>query len=257
MNESTSNGMGLARSLRLIYELTLRELGALFDARIAVVYTVAFGLLANSIFMNEFFLGGHVSMDGFFERMPYLLAVFLPAIAMRLWAEERRTRTLELLLTLPLHPLQAVLGKFAAALSLFELYLCTSLPIPVLLVVLGEPDLGQIACAYLGLWLFGALLLSLGGLLSALSPDQITAFVVSAIVSGLAILLGLPGVAAVLDGLAPELAPGSFLRGVVSPLPPYEALTGGLVELSSLVYFAGLSALFLWATALVLRHRRA
>jgi len=243
----------LLRGTRLVAG---RELGAMFDSGIAYVYAVAFALLANSIFMNEFFLTGTVDMTGFFELLPLLLAFFLPAISMRIWAEERKQRTIETLLTLPIRPLQAILGKYAAALGLFGLFLGTSLPIPIMLAVLGTPDWGLVLSGYLGLVLFGGLFLAFGSLLSALSSDQIVAFVTSTAVGFLLVLTGNQSVVAVLDGLAPRLAPGTLLQESISVLPHYEALVGGVIELSSLVYFVSLGALSLWGCALVLERSR-
>lgn len=233
-----------------------RELGAYFDSSIAYVYTIGFVVLANSIFMNEFFLTGTVDMSGFFEKMPLLLAVFLPAVTMRLWAEERKTRTIELLLTLPIVPLQAVLGKFLAAMALFALFLLGSLPIVAMLGWLGSPDYGLILSGYLGLLALGSTLLALGLFLSSLSADQIVAFVSSACVCFLLVLLGNPKVVAVIDGLAPKLAAGTFLSESISVVPPFEAFVGGRVELAAVVFFAGTSALFLWINAVALQKRR-
>jgi ABC-2 type transport system permease protein len=234
-----------------------RELGAFFDGGIAVVYTIAFTLLANSIFMNEFFLTGTADMRAYFELMPLLLAFFLPAVTMRLWAEERRQRTLELLLTLPIVPLQAALGKYLAALALFAFFLLGSLPIVVMLAVLGHPDGGLIAAGYLGLFGLGALFLAFGGLLSALTGDQITAFVTSTLLGFLLVLSGNDRVVAVVDGLFPTLALGSLLRGSFSVAPHYESFLAGTVSLASVLYFALLSALFLLLTARVLQKSRA
>jgi ABC-2 type transport system permease protein len=176
---------------------------------------------------------------------------------MRLWAEEKKSRTIELLLTLPIRPAQAVLGKYAAALVLYGLFLLCSLPIPLMLEALGEPDRGLIVSGYLGLVLLGALFLAFGSLLSALSSDQIVAFVTSTLAGYALVLSGNERVATILDGLFPRLAVGSFLRDHVSVLPPYGEFVRGVVELSSLLYFALLSALCLWATALVLERNRA
>src|SRR5262245_2303403 len=120
-----------ARGARLV---AARELGAAFDSGIATIAAVTFTLLANSIFMNEFFLTGTLDMTSFFDLLPLLLAFFLPALSMRLWAEERKSRTIELLFTLPIRPLQAVLGKYLAALALYGLFLACTLPLPVMLL---------------------------------------------------------------------------------------------------------------------------
>lgn len=233
-----------------------RELGAAFDAGIATVAAVVFTLLANSIFMNEFFLTGTLDMTGFFDLLPLLLAFFLPALSMRLWAEEKKSRTIELLFTLPIRPLQAVLGKYLAALALYGLVLACTLPIPLMLEVLGQPDRGAVLAGYLGLTAFGALFLALGGFLSALARDQIVAFVTTTLAGFALVLLGHERVAGVLDGLFPALALGSFLRENVSVLPPYGEFVRGIVRLSAVSYFALLSGVFLWATALVLERDR-
>ncbi len=242
-----------ARGVRLVAG---RELGAAFDAGIATVATVALTLLANSIFMNEFFLTGTLDMTGFFDLLPLLLCFFVPALSMRLWAEERKSRTIELLFTLPIRPLQAVLGKYLAALALFALFLACTLPIPLMLEFLGTPDRGAILAGYLGLSAFGALFLAIGGLLSALARDQITAFVLSTLVGFALVLTGQERVASVLDGLAPTLALGSFLRENVAVLAPYGDFVRGVLRLSAVSYFALSSALCLWATALVLERDR-
>jgi len=253
---SAGERLGAGPWWRAVYLVAGRELGATFDARIALVATLAFALLANSIFMNEFFLRGTLDMGGFFDLLPLLFSFFLPALSMRLWAEEKKTRTVELLFTLPIRPAQAVLGKFGAALALHALLLLCTLPIPILLEVLGSPDRGLILSGYLGAFLFGALFLALGGLLSALVTDQIVAFVGAMLLGFFLVLCGEERVAAVLDGLAPGLAPGSFLREHVSVLPPYGEFVRGVVRLSALAYFGVLGALALWATALVLERER-
>ncbi len=233
-----------------------RELGAYFDSSIAYVVAILFVVLANSIFMNAFFLTGTVEMTTFFDAMPLFLAMFLPAVSMRLWAEERKQRTIEVLLTLPLQTLQAVLGKYLAALALFALFLVGSLPIPVMLFALGDPDPGLIASGYVGLVLLGALFLAFGAFFSALSNDQIVAFVASAVVGIATVVVGDYQVVAVLDGLAPRAALGTLLYEWVSIVPHYDAFVRGALDLSGALFFALLSALFLWATALVLDSNR-
>jgi ABC-2 type transport system permease protein len=251
-----SERLGPARFWRGVRLVAARELGATFDTGIATIATIALTLLASSVFMNEFFLTGTLDMTPFFDLLPLLLAFFLPALSMRLWAEERKSKTVELLFTLPIRPLQAVLGKYLAALAVYGLFLACTLPIAVMLEVLGAPDRGAIASGYLGLMALGALFLALGGLCSALARDQIVAFVTSTLVLFALVLTGDERVAAVLDGLAPGLAAGSFLREHLSVLVPYGEFVRGVVRLAACTYFALLSALCLWATALVLERDR-
>lgn len=253
---AAGNRVSLGEFCAGVQVVARRELGAYFDSAIAYVYTIGFVVLANSMFMQEFFLAGTADMTSYFQRMPLLLAVFLPAVTMRLWAEERKQRTIELLLTLPIVPLQAVCGKFVAALLLYGLFLIGSLPIVVMLAVLGSPDLGLIVSGYVGLIALGALLLALGLFLSALSADQIVAFVSTACCALLLVLLGDQRVVSVLDGLAPKLAGGTLLAESIALTPPYETFVAGSLELSSLVHFGAFTALFLWLCAHALEQRR-
>ncbi len=234
-----------------------RELGSFFDGKIAYVYIIAFVVLTNSVFMNEFFLTGTVDMTGFFDLMPLLLPVFLPAVTMRLWAEERKQRTIEMLLTMPIRPLQAVLGKYLAALLLYGIVLLGSLPIVAMLLALGDPDLGLIAAGYLGLLLFGSLFLALGMLVSSLTSDQIVAYVLASVLGILLVVLGWDRVVSVLDGLDPSLALGTFLYEHVSVMPHVEAFVRGVVGLPAILYFGGMSAVLLWIDAVVLERHRA
>jgi ABC-2 type transport system permease protein len=253
---SRANSLTFGETVSGVRLLAARELGAYFDSSIAYVYTIAFVVLCNSIFMNEFFLTGTVDMTSFFELLPLLLAFFLPAITMRLWAEEKKQRTIELLLTLPIRPAQAILGKYLAALGLYGLFLLGSLPIVFMLFVLGKPDGGLILSGYLGLLFLGAQFLAMGMFLSALSGDQIVAFVTTTLAGFFLVLTGNDKVVAVLDGLAPSFGPGTLLRDSVSVAPHYEAFLRGVVEFQSVLYFSAMSALFLWTTALVLKQNR-
>jgi ABC-2 type transport system permease protein len=247
----------LGASARLVGLVAARELGAAIDTKVATLAAIVYALLANALFMNEFFLAGVVDMEPFFAAQPLLLAFFLPALSMRLWAEEKKSRTVELLFTLPVRPLEAVLGKALAALGLYGLFLACTLPIPLMLEVLGSPDRGAIASGYLGLALFGALFLALGGLASALARDQIVAFVTSALVGVALVVSGEERVASVLDGLAPALSLGTFLRENVSALVPYQEFVRGVIRVSGLLYFSLFAGLALWGTALVLERDRA
>ena len=251
-----SESLSLRERLDRIGLVCRREAAASLDVGISYVTTIAFALLVNSIFMNQFFLSGTVDMTGFFEFLPLALAFFLPAISMRLWAEERKQRTVELLLTLPIRPAQAVLGKYFAALLQYALFLACTLPIPIMLEVLGDPDRGLIFAGYLGLLGFGALFLALGSLLSALSKDQIVAFVVTTTLGYVLVLSGNEDVVSILDGLFPSLRIGSGLRNTLSVMPHYEAFVRGVIQLSSLIYFIGASALLLWTCGLVLERNR-
>ena len=253
---SVSNRLTPAQCIDGIRVIARREMAAYFDSSIAYVYTIAFVVLANAIFMNDFFLTATVDMSPFFDALPLLLVAFAPAITMRLWAEERKTRTIELLLTLPIRPIQAVLGKYLAALGLYAIFLLSTLVIPIMLTMLGEPDYGLILSGYLGAILLGGLFLSFGMFLSAWSSDQIVAFVLSVMVGAFFVLTGDDRVVAVMDGMFPAAAIGTLLYEHVSVMPHVDAFIRGVVELRSLVYFALLTASFLWLNAAMLDRAR-
>lgn len=238
------------------WTVAVRELGQAFDSPIAYVTAIGFVLLANSSFMNESFLSGRVDMTPFFQLLPMLFVFFLPAITMRSWAEEKKTRTFEVLMTLPLTSNQVALGKFIAGLALLALWLAGSLPIVGMLAYLGQPDPGPILGGYLGALLLGSLFLAFGLLLSALSSDQIVAFVLAAVVGAFFVLTGNPRVVAMLDGLFPDLAPGTWLYEHVSALPPYEEFLRGSVRLSNVGWFLGFTLLFLWSSSRIVERNR-
>ena len=233
-----------------------RELGAYFDSPIAYIYAAVFLVLSGTTFMNSFFLEGVVDMSPYFEVLPFLLIPFLPAITMRSWAEEHAQGTVELLLTLPLRPLQLVAGKFAAALLYYLAVLAGSLPIVAMLLWLGGPDLGLIAAGYLGALFLGALFLAFGQFLSSLTHNQIVAFVLSGLLAFLLVFSGHVRVVEIVDGLAPDWQPGTWLADSISCLPHYEAFARGVVGFDHVLYFLLMSAFFLWMTQVGLRRLR-
>lgn len=234
-----------------------RELAAAFDSSIAYVATIAALLASTSVFMNEFFLAGKLDLGPLFELLPRVLVLYAPALSMRMWSEDLRTRTFELWMTLPLPPFAVVLGKYLAGLALLVLFLAGTLPLVLLLCTLGEPDLGRIAAGYGGALLLGSLFLALGALCSALSADQIVSFLSAAFVCFLLLFLGDERVVAVLDGALPGARAGSFLADHVAAAGPYESFVRGALSLGATSYFVGLSALAVALTAEAVRRNRA
>jgi ABC-2 type transport system permease protein len=241
---------GLLAGVRVVFS---RESGAYFNSSIAYVYASVFVLLAHGMFMNGFFLESVVDMAPYFRTLPYLLTLFIPAITMRSWAEERASGTFEVLMTLPLRPIACVLGKYFAALLFYLAVLAGSLPIVIMLVCLGRPDAGLLASSYLGAILLGALLLAIGIFVSGLTREQIVAFVVSVFACAILVLSGHEKVVEVLDGLKPEWQAGTWLARTVSVLPHYESFCRGVVSLADAFYFAMTSAFFLVMNEITLR----
>jgi ABC-2 type transport system permease protein len=206
--------------------------------------------------MNSFFLNAIVDMSSYFEILPYLLIAFIPAITMRSWAEEHSKHTFEMLMTLPFHPSQCVLGKYFAALVFYAIVLMGSFPIVIMLVFLGQPDLTLIISNYIGALLLGAFFLSFGLFASGLTRDQIVAFVLAALMGFVFVLSGHEKVVEVLDGLAPDIELGTWLYQSISVLPHYEMFSRGVIALADLIYFDLIIKFFILMNFISLQRTR-
>lgn len=241
---------GFLRGVRVVFR---RETGAYFDSSIAYVYASVFLLLSSSIFINSFFLDSILEMGQYFRMLPFLLALFIPAITMRSWAEDRSHGTFELLMTLPFRPLEVVLGKYLASLVFYLAVLLGSFPIVLMLFFLGKPDLGLLISSYIGAALLGSTFLALGIFISGLTREQIVAFVLTTFACALLVLSGQERVVEVLDGLAPAWQLGTWLYESVSVLPHYNSFLNGVVSLADVVYFGITSLFFLWMNVITLK----
>mgnify|MGYP001294738612 CR=1 FL=1 len=145
--------------IRKVLMIFSKEMAGYFNSSIAYIFLIIFTLLNGGLFMTQFFVIGRADMRSFFYGLPMLLCIFLPAVSMRLWAEEKRGNTQELLLTFPMAPHELVLGKFLASFCFYLLALACTAPVPLMLMVLGQPDLGPILGGYIGggvgIFLFG------------------------------------------------------------------------------------------------------
>lgn len=230
-----------------------RELRGYFNSVIAYVFIIVFLLVSCGLFMTTFFLQGTADMRSFFTTLPFVLLVFLPAVTMRLWAEERSHKTDELLLTCPIRTPALVVGKFLAALVFFLCALAGTLVLPIMLAWLGDPDGGALASAYLGTILLGAFLLGLGLFLSGLARDQIVAFVLSLAVGFALFLAGTPFVAGQIDGWVPGL--GTLLSRAFGLAERYEDFTRGVVPLDGVFFFLAGTVLFLALNGMLVERR--
>lgn len=229
-----------------------RELRAYFATPVAYVFIVIFLLLTGyftfSQRMGSFFETGQASLAPFFTWHPMLYMVFVPAIAMRLWAEERRSGTIEALMTLPVTMPQAVLGKFLAAWAFIGIALVLTFPYWITVSWLGDPDHGVIVASYLGSLFMAGAYLAIGSCISALTRNQVIAFVVSVTVCLAFTLSGLEDVA--------EWVPATVADGLASLsfLTHFDAITRGVVDARDLLYFASLMALWLFANAVAVER---
>lgn len=234
-----------------------REFASYFATPLAAVFIVIFLLLAGvfTFYLGDFFEAGQADLQVFFRFHPWLYLLLVPALSMRLWAEERKSGSLELLLTLPVTLWQAVLGKFLAAWAFMGLALVLTFPIWLTVAWLGEPDHGVILASYLGSWLMGGAMLALGGCLSALTRSQVVAFVLSALVCLVFLLAGFP---LVLNAVR-EVAPQAWVDAVssLSYLSHFQAITRGVLDLRDLQFFCFGIAAWLLATVLVIDLKQA
>ncbi len=233
-----------------------RELRSYFATPLAYIFIVIFLVLAGAL---TFFLGGllgrgQADLLPFFNFHPWLYLFLVPAIAMRLWAEERRSGTIELLLTLPVSLPQAVIGKFLA--SWLFLGLCLVLTFPIWLTVnyLGDPDNGAILAAYLGSWLMAGGMLAIGSCMSALTRNQVIAFILSVVVCFLFLLSGLPMVLDLFTGWAPQVLVDAIAG--LSFLAHFADISRGVIDLRDLVYFALVIAFWLVANMILLELKK-
>ena len=239
-----------------IVHIFRRELVGYFATPVAYVFIVVFLALAGALtfYLGNFFERGQADLQAFFAFHPWLYLFLIPAISMRLWAEERKTDTLELLLTLPVTLGEAVIGKFLAAWAFTGIALSLTFPMWITVNFLGTPDNGVILAGYIGSLLMAGSFLAIGGCMSALTKNQVIAFVLSAalcflfVVSGSPIVLGAFGWAP--QWMLDAISSFSFLTN-------FQAITRGVIDMPDLVFFASLIVFFLFANIVVVDVKKA
>jgi ABC-2 type transport system permease protein len=234
-----------------------RELAGYFATPVAYVFIVIFLVLAGVLAFNagNFFDRGQADLVPLFTFLPWLFLLLIPAITMRLWAEERRAGTIETLLTLPISTAAAVVGKFLAALAFAAIALALTFPFVVTVNELGSPDNGVIAAGYIASLLVAACFLAVGGAMSALTRNQVIAFVLGAAVCFLFTLFGSPIVTEAFGGkLPPELLAG--MRRVAL-IERFNSIVRGVFSLRDLVFFLSFTGFWLFVTVQVVELKKA
>jgi ABC-2 type transport system permease protein len=234
-----------------------REVASYFATPLAYVFIVIFLVLAGAFTfqLGGLYERGQADLAPFFTFLPWLYLFLVPAIAMRLWAEERRSGSIELLLTLPVRPGTAVAAKFLAAWSFVALALALTFPLWITVNYLGSPDNGAIVAAYVGSLLMAGGFLAVGSCLSAATRSQVIAFILTVVVCFLLLLAGYPLVLDAFRGWAPD----ALVEAVASLsfLTHFQAISKGVLDLRDLVYFLLTIGTWLYATTLVLDLRKA
>ncbi|MDW2982121.1 ABC transporter permease subunit [Rhodanobacter sp. KK11] len=233
-----------------------RELRSYFVTPVAYVFLVIFLVLAGilTFYAGDFYERGQADLQPFFIMHPWLYLILVPAITMRMWAEEAKGGTLELLLTLPLTLWQAMLGKFLAAWLFIGLALALTFPIWITVNYLGSPDNGVILAGYLGSWLMAGSFIAIGACLSALTRSQVVAFILTALVCVLLILVGQPQVQDFFSGTVPRKLINAVAH--LSMLRHFEAIARGVLDIRDLTYFLLSTVGWLVAGVLLLDLKR-
>jgi ABC-2 type transport system permease protein len=230
-----------------ILAVTRRELRSYFATPVAYVFIVIFLMLASAFtfYLGNFYERGQADLAPFFTFHPWLFAILVPALSMRLWAEERKSGSIELLMTLPIEVWQSVVGKYLAAWAFTALAIALTFPMWITVNYLGSPDNGVILAAYVGSILMAGGFLAVGSCISATTKNQVIAFILS-VVACVTLLFSSWAPQPVVDAVAS-----------LSFLTHFESISKGVIDLRDLVYFALLIGAALYANTIVLQLKKA
>ena len=242
--------------MRNILIIARRELGGYFATPVATVFIVIFLILQGALTFNlgDFFDRDQADLNPFFTFIPWVFLLLVPAITMRLWAEERRLGTIELLLTLPVTQTQAVLGKFLAAWAFCAIALLLTFPFVITVNILGSPDNGVIVSGYVGSLLLAGAFLSVGAALSAVTKNQVIAFVLAVAVC---FVFAVASYSVVTDFLSRNTPVLADIARRIAIIDRFQDFTRGVVSVRDLVYFASFIGFWLFVNAVLVDQRKA
>jgi len=235
-----------------VFAIAGKEFRSYFESTIAYIFMVIFLVLTSLLFfeLQKFFVIGQATLRDFFGLVPIVMLFFIPAISMRMWAEERKLGTLETLMTLPVRDWEVVLGKFAASMLFLLITLALTFPLPVMVVALGNPDPGALIGGYLGLVLLGAAYLSIGLWISSLTENQIVAFISAAVIC---LILFIIGVDIFLTALPRWMVP--FFKSIALG-SRFSSIERGVIDLRDLLYYVSMIGFFLFLNVRSVELRR-
>ena len=234
-----------------------REFASYFSTPLAHIFIVIFLALSGALtfYLGRFFERGTADLASFFTFHPWLYLFLIPAVAMRLWAEERKSGTIELLMTLPLSTTQAVLGKYLAAWAFIAVAVALTFPMWLTVNYLGQPDNGVILASYIGSVIMAGAFLAIGACISAVTKNQIIAFIVSAVVCFVFLSSGLEIVLAFFRGWAPAFVVDAI--AALSFLTHFVAITGGVIDLRDVIFFASVIGISLFINVALVEIKKA
>ena len=245
-----------SESLRNIWTITKRELVGYFNSPVAYVFIVIF-LLMNGFFtfmLGNYFQRGEANLNSFFMWHPWLYLVLVPAAGMRLWSEERRVGTLELLLTMPISAWQAIIGKFLACWLFLALALALTFPVVLTTTYLGDPDLGAIVAGYVGSLLLAGAYLAVTVMTSAMTRNQVISFILSVVICFFLILAGWEPVTELMVRWAPDWLVSTVAS--FSVMSHFAQFQRGVVDFRDILFFGSVIGFCLFCTSVVLRGLR-
>lgn len=244
-------------TLRNAWIIAKREFRAYFATPLAIVFLTIFIALtgAFAFYVGGFFDRGQADLFPFFAYHPWLYLLLVPAVAMRMWAEERKTGTIELLMTLPVSPTEAILGKFFAAWAFIGLALILTFPMWITVNALGDPDNGVILTSYLGSFLMAGAFLAIGSFVSAMTRNQVIAFILAATLSFVFTMSGFEMIQNAFKSWLPDFVTQAIAS--MSVLAHFERITRGVLEAPTLVFFVSMIVFFLFATVVAVEQKKA
>lgn len=247
----------MRETLQNAWIIAKREFRAYFATPLAIVFLTIFVALtgAFAFYIGGFFDRGQADLHPFFAYHPWLYLLLVPAVAMRLWAEERKTGTIELLMTLPVSPLEAILGKFFAAWAFIGLALALTFPMWITVNALGDPDNGVILTSYLGSFLMAGAFLAIGSFVSAMTKNQVIAFILAATIAFLFTMSGFEMVQNAFKSWLPEFVTQAISS--MSVLSHFERITRGVLEAPTLIFFLSVIVFWLFATVIAVEQKKA
>jgi len=248
---------GAAGPVRAVRTIAMRELTSYFTSPVAYVFLVIFLLLTGffTFTAGAFFERGEAGLASFFLWHPWLYLLLVPAVGMRLWSEERRAGTLELLFTLPVSPWQAILGKFLASWVFLGIALALTFPVVLTVNFLGEPDNGKILAGYVGSLFMAGAYLAVTSMTSAMTRNQVVSFIVSVVLLLFLVLAGFQPVTSMLV----RWASPAFVDAVAafSMITHFDGFQRGVIGSRDLFFFLSVAGFALFATGVILRNHRA
>ena len=236
--------------MNTIWPIFKREFRAYFRSPIAYIFISSFLIISGWFFYQTFFVLDYASMRNYFDILPWLFLIFVPMVTMRMWAEERKVGTMEVLMTLPVRDHEAVLGKYLAGVAFLAVTLALTLPIPLTIILLGDPDMGVILAGYVGGLLMGAAYLAIGIFVSSLTQSQIVAAIIGWVLCFILFFIG--------NDLVLFSAPRSLV-GLFEYLGlgnHFESIGRGVLDLRDLIYYLSVIVFFLFLNVRSIEARR-